>query len=62
LGGIEGAVLENGVTVVFNCYDVESPTPDCCKSVIRECCYVEKFIRIEIFELHFVRLGDIAYY
>jgi hypothetical protein len=30
--GIGGAVLENSVTVVVNCYDVESLTPDCCKS------------------------------
>jgi len=32
---IGGAVLENSVTVVVNCYDVESLTPDCCKSDIR---------------------------
>jgi len=28
LVGIEGAVLENEVMLVFNCYDVESVTPD----------------------------------
>ena len=41
-------MLENSITVVFNCYDVESPTPDCCESYIHmsECYYVEKCIRI----------------
>ena len=59
---IGGAVLENSVTVVVNCYDVGSPTPDCCKSDISDCYYVEKLIRILILELHFVRLGEIGNY
>jgi hypothetical protein len=33
---MEGAVFGNEVTVVFNCDQVLSPTPDCCKRDIRE--------------------------
>ena len=46
LGGIEGAVLQNDVTVVVNCYDVDSPTPHICKIDTRECYCIEKFFRI----------------
>jgi hypothetical protein len=39
-------VFENSVTVIFNCYDVESRTLDCGKIDTSECNYVEKFIGI----------------
>jgi len=43
---LEGAHLENDVTVVVNCYDVVSPTPNCYKIDINERSGVEKFVRI----------------
>jgi len=43
---IEEAGLENGVTIVVNCYDVESQKQQCCKSDIIECYCVEEFVRI----------------
>jgi hypothetical protein len=43
---LEGAHLDNDVTVVVSCYDVVSPTPNCCKSDINERFGVEKFVRI----------------
>jgi hypothetical protein len=42
----EGAQLQNVVTVVVSCWDVVSPTPNCCKSNINELSGVEKFVRI----------------
>ena len=46
LVGIEGAVLENEVMFVVNCYGVVLPSPDCCKCDISECYCVEKFLKI----------------
>jgi hypothetical protein len=43
---VEGTMFENTVTAIFNCYDVVSPSPGCCKSNISECYLVEEFIRI----------------
>jgi len=51
LVGTDRALLQNGVTVVFNCYDVVSPIPGFCKSDINECNCVEKFVSIYILEL-----------
>jgi hypothetical protein len=59
---LEGAHLENDVMVVVNCYDVVTPTPNCCKNDISERSGVEKFVRIYILELHFVRRVEIAHY
>jgi len=42
LSGIERTMLENNVTVVVNCNDVESPIPQYCKSDISECYFVEE--------------------
>jgi hypothetical protein len=42
-------VRENFVTVVINCYGFVPPTPDCCKSELNKCCFVKKFIKIQIF-------------
>ena len=61
LVGLEVAEVENDETFVVNCYDVGSPSYRCCKSDLSECYFIKKFIRIEIFELHFVRLGDFGY-
>jgi hypothetical protein len=62
LVGVEGEVLQNDVKFKVNIYDVVSPTPDVCKSDINECFFVEKYFRIYILELHFVRGGDIVTY
>jgi len=32
LVGLEAAEFENNVTIVFNCYYIESPTQECCKT------------------------------
>jgi hypothetical protein len=45
--GPVGAAYGNVVTVVFNCYDVESPTVPCCKSDINECYCVEVFFEYQ---------------
>jgi len=42
-GGIDGAELGNGVTVVVNCYEGDSPTPHCCKCDKSECYCIENF-------------------
>jgi len=46
LVGIEGVDLENDVTIVVNCYGVDSHTRQCCKSDIIECCCLKVFVRI----------------
>jgi len=33
---VEGVEVENDVSIVINCYDVELPSPDCCKFNIIE--------------------------
>jgi len=43
---LEGTHLENDVTVVVSCYDVVSPTPNCCKSGKSESYFVGKYVRI----------------
>jgi len=44
--GIEGAELDNDVTVVVNCYDGDSPTPHCCKCDICEYYFIEQLAGI----------------
>ena len=58
---LEGAQLENNVTVIVSCYDVVSPIPDCCNSGKIECYCAEKFLRIFILVLILVRHEEIAY-
>jgi hypothetical protein len=62
LFGVDGAVLQNDENFIVNCYDVVSPIPDACKSDINECYCVEKFARIYILEVLFVRGGEIENY
>jgi len=42
LVGVDGAVLQNDVIIIVNCYDVIAPSPDVCKSDIYECNFIEK--------------------
>jgi hypothetical protein len=57
----EGVELDNGVTVVVNCYDVVSPNPHCCKSDISERYFVEKLFRTSKLELVCLRRVEIVY-
>jgi hypothetical protein len=55
-------VLGNDVTVVVNFYDVESPTPDCCKSNLCKGYCVENFGRIELIGITFLSRFEFADY
>jgi len=59
---LERTELANSITVVVNCYDVASSNPDCCKCDISEWCYVDKFVRIYVLDLRFVKQRKIANY
>jgi len=55
----QGAVLENVVMLVVNCYGVVLSIPDFCKSDLSECHFVENFLRISDLELLCVRQEEI---
>jgi hypothetical protein len=56
------AELGDEVSVVVNCYNVQSAIPFCCKSGVNESYFIEQCLVMKITELYFLTFGDIMDY